>query len=77
MVSTSQHVQEEEKCQIIIARPVPDFSRKFEPQLDHKKTEPEPFSFEERYKDKPTRASFVQMILEKEKVCQIHTNTAE
>lgn len=63
----TEEEMEEEKCQIIIARPVPDFSRKFEPQLDHRKTEPEPFSFEERYKDKPTRASFVQMILEKEK----------
>ena len=55
-----------------MAHPVPDFSKKFEPQLDHKKTEPEPFTFEARYKDKPTRATLVQQILEKEKVSGLH-----
>ena len=63
-------MQEEGKCHVIVAHPVPDFSHKFEPQLNHKKTEPVPFSFEERDKAKPTRSSFVQMILEKEKVCR-------
>ena len=60
--------EEEEKCQIVIARPVPDFSHKFEPQLTHKRTEAEPFSLEERYKDKPTRATLIQQILDREKV---------
>ena len=59
----------QERCQIFSARPVPDFSRKFEPQLSHKRTEPEPFAFEERYKDKPSRQTLVQQIRQKEKVC--------
>ena len=59
---------EKEEAHIIVAHPVPDFSHKFEPQLTHKKTEPEPFPFEERYKDRPTRETLVQQILQKEKV---------
>lgn len=53
---------------MIIARPVPDFSHKFEPQLTHEKTEPQPFGFEERYKNKPNRATLVQQILDSDKV---------
>ena len=55
-----------------MANPMPDFSHKFEPQLPHRKTEIEPFAFEERYKDKPTRETLVQQILRREKVGSYH-----
>lgn len=60
--------EEEDKCHIIIAQPLPNFSHKFEPQLSHKKTEPVPFAFEERDKNKPTRETLVQQILQREMV---------
>ncbi len=51
------------------AKPVPDFSHSFKPQHeDSVPTQTEPFSFEERDKDKPTRESFVEMILRKSRV---------
>ena len=51
------------------ANPVPDFSCTFKPQHeDRVPTLTEPFSFEERDKDKPTRESFVEMILRKSRV---------
>lgn len=65
----SQDEEEEEKCHIIIAQPLPNFSHKFEPQLSHRKTEPVPFAFEERDKNKPTRETLVQQILQREMVC--------
>ena len=50
------------------SNPLPDFDNVFKPLLGVKKTEPAPFSFEERDKDKPNRETFVEMILRKEKV---------
>ena len=49
---------------------MPDFENVlFKPQPEERPaTKPEPFSFEERDKGKPTRESFVEMILRKEKV---------
>lgn len=60
--------EDHDKCHIIVAQPLPDFSRKYEPHLSHKKTEPDPFTFEVRDKDKPTRETFIQQILQKERV---------
>lgn len=70
--SVLEQDKEEDKCHIIIAQPLPDFSNKFEPQLSHKKTEPLPFAFEERDKNKPTRETLVQQILQREKVRVIY-----
>ncbi len=53
---------------VIKANPMPDFDRVFKPQLPHTATETLPFMFEERYKDKPSRETLVQQILQKEKV---------
>ncbi len=60
-------------CHVIKANPMPDFDRVFKPQLPHVATETHPFKFEERYKDKPSRETLVQQILQKEKmVLQLH-----
>lgn len=53
----------------IKANPMPDFDNVFKPELPHTATEAQPFTFEERYKDKPSRETLVQQILQKEKVC--------
>ena len=38
----------------------------FQPELPHKKTEVEPFSFESRYEGKPTRQDIVDVELKKQ-----------
>ncbi len=54
------------------ANPVPDFEHVFKPQHEEKApVKVEPFSFIERDKDKPTRESFVEMILRKSQVLNI------
>ena len=53
---------------VIRANPMPNLDKVFQPQLPHKKVETQPFSFEERDKDKPSRETLVEMILRKEKV---------
>ena len=68
----ASHQSEEEKEEpdghVIRANPMPDMAKVFQPKLPHKKVETQPFSFEERDKNKPTRETFVEMILRKEKV---------
>ena len=66
----SEQEQEEEETgeRVIRANPMPDMAKVFQPKLPHKKVETQPFSFEERDKNKPTRETFVEMILRKEKV---------
>lgn len=64
----SSHAQEEQDSHIIHANPMPQFDSVFKPQLPHKTTEIQPFTFEERYQGKPTRETLVQQILQKEKV---------
>ena len=58
---------------MIKAMPMPSFDAVFKPELPHRATAAEPFSFEQRDKEKPSRKSLVQQILEKEKVgWQVH-----
>ena len=64
----SSSTQEEQDSHIILANPMPQFDSVFKPQLPHKTTEIQPFTFEERYQGKPTRETLVQQILQKEKV---------
>ena len=64
----SSPAQEEQDSHIIHANPMPQFDSVFKPQLPHKTTEIQPFTFEERYQGKPTRETLVQQILQKEKV---------
>ena len=63
-----QEEKEETDDHVIRANPMPDMAKVFQPKLPHKKVETQPFSFEERDKNKPTRETFVEMILRKEKV---------
>lgn len=53
---------------MIKALPMPSFDSVFKPELPHKATATEPFSFEQRDREKPSRKSLVQQILEKERV---------
>lgn len=66
--SQSDEEKEETNSRVIRANPVPNMDKYFQPLLPHKCVEPQPFSFEERDKNKPTRETFVEMILRKEKV---------
>ena len=59
---------EETDSHVFRANPMPSMDKFFQPQLPHKCVETQPFSFEERDKNKPTRETFVEMILRKEKV---------
>ena len=61
-------VEETDDSHVIRANPMPNMDKFFQPQLPHKCVETQPFSFEERDKNKPTRETFVEMILRKEKV---------
>ena len=63
-----QEGKEETDSHVIRANPMPDMDKVFQPKLPHKKVEAQPFSFEERDKNKPNRETFVEMILRKEKV---------
>ena len=63
--------KEETESHVIRAIPMPDMDKYFQPQLPHKQVETQPFSFEERDRNKPTRETFVEMILRKEKVHEI------
>lgn len=63
--------EEEPEIHVIRANPMPNMDKYFQPQLPHKHVETQPFSFEERDKNKPTRETFVEMILRKEKVHEI------
>ena len=63
-----QEEKEEIDGRVIRANPMPDMAKAFQPKLPHKKVETQPFSFEERDKNKPNRETFVEMILRKEKV---------
>ena len=67
-----QEEKEETDGHVIKANPMPDMAKVFQPKLPHKKVETQPFSFEERDKNKPTRETFVEMILRKEKVNNVH-----
>ena len=61
-------IQEEQVSHVIHANPMPQFDKVFKPQLPHRAIDTQPFDFEERYRDKPTRETLVQQILQKEKV---------
>ena len=65
--------KEETESHVIKANPMPNMEKFFQPQLPHKCVETQPFSFEERDKNKPTRETFVEMILRKEKVQKMYT----
>ena len=52
----------------IKANPVPNFDKVFEPQYPQRMVVPEPFSFEERDKNKNTRETLVQKNLREDKV---------
>ena len=67
--------QEELDSHIIHANPMPQFDSVFKPQLPHKATEIQPFTFEGRYQGKPTRETLVQQILQKEKVQGMNLDT--
>ena len=71
----SSPAQEEQDSHIIHANPMPQFDSVFKPQLPHKATEIQPFTFEERYQGKPTRETLVQQILQKEKVQCMNLDT--
>ena len=53
---------------VIHANPMPQFDKVLKPQLQHRAIDTQPFNFEEWYRDKPTRETLVQQILQKEKV---------
>ncbi len=63
-----QGEEEERESHAIKPTPMPNMDKFFQPQLPHKRVDTQPFSFEERDKNKPTRETFVEMILRKEKV---------
>jgi len=65
---THMPIQEEQVSHVIHANPMPQFDKVFKPQLPHRAIDTQPFDFEERYRDKPTRETLVQQILQKEKV---------
>ena len=64
--------EEEGESHVIKPAPVPNMDKYFQPQLPHKRVATQPFSFEERDKNKPTRETFVEMMLCKEKVHNSH-----
>ena len=57
---------------VIKATPMPSFEAVFVPERPHKATELQPFEFERRDRDKPSKETLVQMIMRKTdfKVCQ-------
>lgn len=65
---TEEDQEEERESHVIKPTPMPNMDKFFQPQLPHKRVETQPFSFEERDKNKPSRETFVEMILRKEKV---------
>ena len=68
--STTTDITEEEDTgnHIIRANPVPDFENVFVPQYPQRVVITQPFSFEARDKDKPSRQTLVEKILQKEQV---------
>ena len=67
-----QEEEEEKESHVIKPAPVPNMDKYFRPRLPHKRVATQPFSFEERDKNKPTRETFVEMMLCKEKVHNSH-----
>lgn len=53
---------------MIKANPLPNFDKVFAPQYPQRMVMPQPFSFEERDKNKATRETLVQKILREENV---------
>ena len=66
ITSTSKKDEKEkDESHVIKARPVPNFDKVFVPQYPLRSIEIQPFSFEERDKEKPTRQTLVEKILQK------------
>ncbi len=65
---------EEVDSHVIKANPVPNFEKVFGPQYPQRMVLPEPFSFEERDKNKNGKETLVQKILSEDKVHIYHTN---
>jgi len=61
-------IKKEQVSHVIHANPMPQFDKEFKPQLPHRVINTQTFNFEEWYHDKPTRETFVQQILQKEKI---------
>ena len=63
-------IKKEQVSHVIHANPMPQFDKVLKPQMQHRAIDmcTQPFIFEERYRDKPTRETLVQQILQKEKV---------
>ena len=67
-LDTDGKSDKEEAGHVIKANPVPNFDKVFAPQYPQRMVMPEPFSFEERDKNKKTRETLIQRILSEEKV---------
>ena len=64
--------EEDPNCIQIKANPVPNFEKVFAPQYPQRMVLPEPFSFEERDKNKNTKETLIQKILKEEKVMCVY-----
>ena len=70
--SVYPYFQDSQHLVQIKAQPIPDFTAVFKPELNHKITQPEPFSFEERNKEmKLKKEEKIKTILEEEKKVHI------